>query len=111
MANYGVLYYLYNMTQINKIAIDALSEFKDATLISHPNFAINRGVRVAVAIGRVMKRGEPERIIGYNTCQVTKYDNYELSSFSEEAKHAWRDEHWEEDLQKAYDAGHRMAEQ
>ena len=31
--------------------------------------------------------------------------------FSEEAKHAWRDAHWEEDLQKAYDAGRKMAEQ
>lgn len=54
--------------------------------------------------------GEPERIIGYNTCQVAKYDNYELGSFSEEAKHAWRDEHWAEDLQKAFDAGKQMAE-
>ena len=57
-----------------------------------------------------MALGEPERIIGYNTCQVAKYDNYELGSFSEEAKHAWRDAHWEEDLQKAYDAGRNMAE-
>lgn len=53
---------------------------------------------------------EPERIIGYNTCQVAKYDNYELGSFSEEAKHAWRDAHWAEDLQKAFDAGKQMAE-
>ena len=43
--------------------------------------------------------------------KVAKYDNYELGSFSEEAKHAWLDAHWEEDLQKAYDAGRRMAEQ
>ena len=55
--------------------------------------------------------GEPERIIGYNTCQVAKYDNYELGSFSEEAKHAWRDAHWKEDLQRAYDAGRRMAKE
>ena len=55
--------------------------------------------------------GEPERIIGYNTTQVAKYDYYELGGFSEEAKHAWRDAHWEEDLQKAYEAGKRMAEQ
>ena len=34
-----------------------------------------------------------------------KYDNYELGSFSEEAKHAWRDAHLEEDLQRAYEAG------
>ena len=54
--------------------------------------------------------GEPERIIGYNTCQVAKYDNYELGSFSEEAKHAWRDAYWAEDLQKAFDAGKQMAE-
>ena len=54
--------------------------------------------------------GEIERIIGYNTCQVAKYDNYELGSFSEEAKHAWRDAHWEEDLQRAYDAGRKMAD-
>ena len=55
--------------------------------------------------------GEPERIIGYNTCQVAKYDNYELGSFSEEAKHTWRNAHWEEDLKKAFDAGRKMAEQ
>ena len=54
--------------------------------------------------------GEPQRIIAYNTCQVAKYDNYELGSFSEEAKHTWRDEHWEEDLQKAFEAGRQMAE-
>lgn len=54
--------------------------------------------------------GELERIVAYNTCQVAKYDNYELGGFSEEAKRAWRDAHWEEDLQKAFDAGKRMAE-
>ena len=55
--------------------------------------------------------GEPQRIVAYNTTQVAKYDNYELGSFSEEAKHAWRDAHWEEDLQRAYDAGRKIAEQ
>ena len=52
--------------------------------------------------------GKPQRIVGYNTCQVAKYDHYELGGFSEEAKHAWRDAHWEEDLQKAYEAGKRI---
>ncbi|MBQ8362202.1 MAG: flavodoxin family protein [Bacteroidaceae bacterium] len=52
--------------------------------------------------------GEPQRIVAYNTCQVAKYGNYELGGFSEEAKYAWRDAHWEEDLQKAYDAGKQM---
>ena len=55
--------------------------------------------------------GEPERLIAYNTYQVKNYDRFELAGFSEEAKRRWRDEHWEEDLQKAYDAGRRMAEQ
>ena len=53
---------------------------------------------------------EPQHIVGYNTCQVAKYDSYELGGFSEEAKHAWRDTHWDEDLQKAYEAGKRMVE-
>lgn len=54
--------------------------------------------------------GEPEHINAYNTYQVKSYDRFELAGFSEEAKRQWRDEHWEEDLQKAYDAGKRMAE-
>lgn len=55
--------------------------------------------------------GEPQRIVAYNTCQVAHYDRYELGGFSEEAKHEWRDAHWEKDLQKAYEAGQRMAEE
>ncbi len=54
--------------------------------------------------------GEPERLIAYNTYQVKNYDRYELASFSEESKRQWRDDHWEQDLQKAFDAGRRMAE-
>ena len=54
--------------------------------------------------------GEPERLIAYNTYQVKNYDNFELAGFSEEAKRKYRDEHWELDLQKAYDTGKRMAE-
>ena len=72
VANYPLLYYLCNMAQINKIAIDALAEFKDATLISHPDFAINRGVEVAVAIGRVMKRGEPYRFMENRIVRVLR---------------------------------------
>ena len=54
--------------------------------------------------------GEPERLYAYNTYQVKNYDNFELAGFSEEAKRNYRDEHWEQDLQAAYDAGKRMAE-
>ncbi|MBP5522233.1 MAG: NAD(P)H-dependent oxidoreductase [Bacteroidales bacterium] len=53
--------------------------------------------------------GEPRHVVAYNTYQVKNYDRYELAGFSEEAKRKWRDEHWEEDLQKAFDAGRRMA--
>jgi len=52
--------------------------------------------------------GKPERLIAYNTYQVKNYDNFELGGFSEPAKRQWRDEHWEEDLQRAFDAGKRM---
>ena len=54
--------------------------------------------------------GEPERLVAYNTYQVKNYERFELASFSEEAKRQWRDEHWERDLQKAFDAGKQMAE-
>lgn len=54
--------------------------------------------------------GEPERIVAYNTYQVKDYSRFELAGFSEEMKRQYRDEHWEEDLQKAFDAGKRMAE-
>lgn len=54
--------------------------------------------------------GRPERLVAYNTYQVKNYDNFELAGFSEPAKRQWRDEHWEQDLLKAFDAGKRMAE-
>ena len=54
--------------------------------------------------------GEPELRSAYNTYQVKNYDRFELAGFSEENKRQYREEHWEEDLQKAYDAGKRMAE-
>ncbi len=53
---------------------------------------------------------QPEHIIAYNTYQVKNYARFELAGFSEAAKQQWRDEHWEQDLQKAYDCGKRMAE-
>ncbi len=54
--------------------------------------------------------GEPQKLIAYNTYQVKNYANYELAGFSEEAKRQYREEHWEDDLQKAYEAGKHMAE-
>ena len=54
--------------------------------------------------------GQPQRLIAYNTYQVKNYDRYELAGFSEEAKRKYREEHWEEDLRRAFDAGRQMAE-
>ena len=54
--------------------------------------------------------GEPERLIAYNTYQVKNYDRFELAGFSEETKRIWREEHWEQDLQKAFEVGREMAE-
>lgn len=54
--------------------------------------------------------GEPQHLIAYNTYQVKNYDRFELAGFSEEAKRIWREEHWEQDLQKAFEAGREMAE-
>lgn len=54
--------------------------------------------------------GKPTEVIAYNTYQVKKYENYELGVFSEPAKRQYREDHWEQDLQKAFDAGKQMAE-
>lgn len=55
--------------------------------------------------------GEPKRLFAYNTYQVKAYDRFELASFSEVAKRQYREEHWNDDLQKAYDAGKSMADE
>lgn len=65
------------------------------------------GVMEGVIAGAL---GQPEHVNAYNTYQVKNYDRYELAGFSEEAKRQYREAHWEEDLQKAFDAGKRMAE-
>ena len=54
--------------------------------------------------------GDFKRLIASNTYQVKNYDRYELAGFSEDAKRQWRDEHWEQDLQHAFDEGRKMAE-
>lgn len=52
--------------------------------------------------------GKPEKLTAYNTYQVRDYSRYELKGFNEEAKRAYRETHWEADLQRAYDAGRKM---
>lgn len=54
--------------------------------------------------------GDVEHVDAYNTYQVKNYDRYELAVFPEPMKRQYRDTHWKQDLQRAYDAGKRMAE-
>lgn len=54
--------------------------------------------------------GDVEIIEAYNTYQVKNYDRFEYADGTAEAKQAYKDAHWEQDLQKAFEAGKRMAE-
>ena len=54
---------------------------------------------------------EVEVITACNTTQVNDYSRYHFADGTAEAKARWRAEHWEEDLQKAREAGKRMAKQ
>ena len=54
--------------------------------------------------------GETEVVIACNTYQVKSYDRFEFAPNQAEMKQAYKDAHWQEDLQKAFDAGKRMAE-
>ena len=53
---------------------------------------------------------EVEVIQANNTTQVNNYERFDFSEGTAEAKKAWKDAHWEQDLQKAFEAGMRMAE-
>jgi multimeric flavodoxin WrbA len=50
-----------------------------------------------------------EVIMANNTTQVNDYSRFEFADGVAEAKKAWKDAHWEEDLAKAREAGIRMA--
>ena len=91
--------------------------------LSYNDYSLTAPKRMPVVLVETMN-GTPERnnsqgygsmehcIAGaYNTYQVKDYSRFELGGFSEEAKRQYRDEHWEKDLQKAYDAGRKMAEE
>lgn len=53
--------------------------------------------------------GKPDHLNAYNTYQVKDYSRFELAGFSEEAKRQYREQHWQDDLQRAFDAGRRLA--
>lgn len=60
------------MFEIYKININQLSNNEKPGLITHQNFALNRGVKVADAIGAVMKFGEPYRFMESRIVRVLK---------------------------------------
>ena len=60
------------MFEIYKININQLSNNENLGLITHQNFALNRGVKVADAIGAVMKFGEPYRFMESRIVRVLK---------------------------------------
>ena len=44
----------------------------------------------------------------YNTCQVKNYADYDMDYFREADKHQYRDEHFEEDKQMAFELGKNL---
>lgn len=60
------------MFEIYKISINQLSNNENPGLITHQNLALNRGVKVADAIGAVMKFGEPYRFMESRIVRVLK---------------------------------------
>ncbi len=60
------------MFEIYKININQLSNNENPGLITHQNFAFNRGVKVADVIGAVMKFGEPYRFMESRIVRVLK---------------------------------------
>ena len=54
--------------------------------------------------------GSCETLYAYNTYQFADYSRYDVMEGIEPMKAKWRDEHFPEDLQKAYELGRRLAE-
>ena len=54
--------------------------------------------------------GYAETLYAFNTYQFADYSRYDFTLFSEEEKRRHRDEHWQQDLQRAYELGRRLVE-
>ena len=54
--------------------------------------------------------GECERIEAFNTYQMKNYERFDFADSTPAEKQAYKDAHWERDLQKAREAGKRMAD-
>ena len=62
----------------------------------------------ANTMGQIM--GYNEMLYICNTYQFKDYSRYEMNLFDEAEKRAYRDAHFEEDLDKAYQLGFRLTE-
>ena len=60
------------------------------------------------ALAAVM--GYTENLCAYNTLQFNDYSRYEANMFNGDAKAKYKEEHFPEDLQKAYELGKRLVE-
>lgn len=54
--------------------------------------------------------GYAETLYACNTYQFNDYSRYDFNLFSEEEKRQYRDQHWQTDLQNAYDLGKRLVD-
>ena len=83
------------------------------TMNATPDYLANEGPmktnieRVDLCVS--LRWQKPERVAACCTMQVRDYSRYEFSDEWTNAHIAWRDAHWEEDKQKAYEAGVNMA--
>ncbi len=95
----------YSMTASKRMPVLLVETMNGTPERNNSNGYGSMGYSIATALGK------PAHLVAYNTYQVKNYDRYELAAFSEPAKRQWCDEHWEEDLQKAFDSGCQLAEQ
>jgi len=63
------------------------------------------------AKGMKVIMGHNELLYINNTYQFKDYSRYDINLFDEEEKRKYRDAHFEEDLQKAYEMGKRLAQE
>lgn len=54
--------------------------------------------------------GYSETLYAFNTYQFNDYSRYDFNLFSEEDKRKYRDEHFQIDLQNAFELGKRLVE-
>lgn len=55
--------------------------------------------------------GKPVRLTTVDDFQVKDYSRYEMASFDLVKKQQWHDAHWQEDIDRAFAAGKKMAEE